>query len=710
MAYRTATNPETGEKRVFRSATNKETGETRWFPVDSTPFNEVAAPADEEPGGNIYEPPQPKQAPQPQPQAEEFKPKIRKQIEVPETMPFGMTKEHVGIVNKQIKKQNEFQRSLQGNKQRQEAAKQEEQRSFWSGVGEGLKHMGKEFYTGTLQSPDILPEPIQKILDYRIGGGDNTQTRQEQKKEIDEYMKKEGGRYDITRQVNPLSTTIGEIIPFLATGAVGESALLKLGSKVKPLVKGARIGSRLAAGDVAGASRIANMADKIPSTTAQAFGATARGTATGAAEGAAQHDTSALEGAATALVGGVMGGSGLLKPLEKVRTERDVAGKKLIDQMSSDGIVVTPGVRTNNKTLQKQEAALRNSDLFAQDFYNTVDRRNERRMTDIAGEAIGLPAKNKDMFSQDELANHMANLQNEYKQLEVNTVGKFSQDSFNTINKMMKDAQPTKHRNASKAAQERYGVIRDTVAEMRTVLQPFMTKEGRFQVQRFDGSNYQAASQYLNDQISKAYRDGDKILGKNLKVVKRELDKSIESGMGKAKSKEWRDLNERYALTRMLIDDGMTPSGKVSPAGITKSVMSGNEALRTLTSKGNRIRRFQDIARYNDVLKDVEGGPMVGGLGMADHTAAPQRGMMTRAADLMPSPIQHLRLAYKTDTSGLPFSPIHGLTRSQTTQAGRAFAQTETPQDYVKIGYKRAKNATDALLELLQGNLNGNSN
>lgn len=653
MAIRTATGPN-GEKLTFRSATN-EAGETQWFQVET-----------------------PQQESQPA-----FQPDIQQPTTVPaEVKPYGFDPSAVAQRNRNIQAKNEYEKSFIGDQERQKIKAEEAQRGFFSGVGEGIKHIGKEFYAGTLQSPDFLPEPLQDILDYRIGG-DNTLSREEQAKQIDDAMAAEEERYKITRGENPLSTTVGEMIPFLATGAVGERALVNLGGKVLPKLNQASIATNRALGATTEANRLANLAKRFPSEYEKTINSIARGGITGAAEGAAQHDQDSLEGAITALVGGSLSHVGILKPLQKVNNERDAAGKKIINEMYENGFIITPGVRSGNRQLQTAEAGLRNSDIFSQEMFNRVDRRNQARITDMAGEAIGLNTKNRDMLSQEELANHMTNLSNQYKQLEANTQGKFSQDSFKRINNLLKNMQPIKDRNQSALSRQNYAIMKDAIAEMRTVLQPFTTRDGKFAQQRFDGARYQDASQYLNDQINSAYHNGNKILANNLKAVKQELDKSIENGMGKADAKQWRDLNERYAMTSMLLKNGVTPSGVVDPSGITNAVMSNDEAIRTLTGKGGRIRKFQDIARYNDILKNTEGGSLTG-LGSSEPNA--QRGMMTRAADLLPTPVQHFRLGYKTNTITTPFigkyiSPIHGLLPETITNIGRSYSQTNSPKD-----------------------------
>lgn len=675
MGIRTATGPN-GEKLTFRSATN-EAGETQWFQVDG--------------------PAQPSQA------EEGFKPDIKQNVSMPAGLnPHMFPASAVSNRNKQIDEHNQYERSFIGDEERQRIKAEESERGFLSGIGKGIEHVIDDFNAGT-SNVSFLPD----WMNYKIGGSDefNNADYEGRQKIIGDEMNKRDELYSIIRGENPLSTTIGETIPYLATGSAGERALVKLGSKVSPLVKEASIGANRALGNTVEANRLASMPKKFSSDLVNTSNAIVRGGVTGAAEGAASYDQSALEGATFSTLGGAMSHMGILSPLKKVRSERDKAGKEIIDEMYENGFQITPGVRSGNRTLQVEEAAMANSARFGQDYYNAVTRPNERRMTDMAGEAIGLDTKNRDMLSQTELAGHMDNLSNQYKQLEADTVGKISLDSKRAIGQVLKDAQPVKNRNQSKAAKARYETLVDASNEINTVLQPFTDRNGKFAVQRFDGARYQDATQYLNDQISKAYNDGDKILAKSLKRIKTELDKSIESGMGKTKAKEWRDLNERYAMSRMLMENGLTPSGKVDPTRLTSAVMNNDEAVRTLTKKGGRIRKFQDIARYNDVLRNVEGGDLTG-LGTADKQH--NRGLFTRASDLLMSPLDAAKLGYKTNTLTYPFigrklSPVHGLSTEALTNLGRSVAQTETPADLVDSAADNAKSGYERLMKIING-------
>ena len=623
-----------------------------------------------------------------------FEPNIKPLAKPTTPLPVGMTQAAIDTVNKLTQAKNDYEKSFIGDEEKQRLKKLESERPFASSVVEGTKHVLKQFQAGTALAPEFLPQTLQDILNYQPFG-DNLPAA-ERKKEVADIMAKEKERYAITQGENPLSTMIGELAPYLVTGAAGERGLVRLGESLQAPIKKASIGLNKAIGNTVEANRIMNKPARLPTELEQSYNAIARGVATGAAEGSAQYNTTAGEGATTALMGGVAGMIGPLRVLNKTRNERDAAGKKIIDQMHEQGFQITPGIRTGNKALQTAEAGIRNSDVYAQEFANQVDRPNQRRITDMAGEAIGLNTKDRDLLSQQELSDHMNGLRAGYTSLEANTIGKYGLRQIRQVGDVLKELQPTQNRNTSKVDKQRYDIAKSFTDQIKAEMgSPQRGPAGQFMGYQFNGTQYQGMRQRLQDEISQAYNGGDRRLAENLKKIQVVLDESLTQGMGKKTAAEWKDMNERYAMTKMLMEGGMTPAGKVDASKLTSAVMNGTEASRTLTGQGGRIKKFQDIARYNDVLhgSDVEGGSLTG-LGRAE--APIDRGLFYRAYKGAMRPIDMFGLSYRLNTNRMPFigsklSPAHGLSPTASIQLSRAINQTETPADYVQTHYQELK-------------------
>ena len=180
-------------------------------------------------------------------------------------------------------------------------------------------------------------------------------------------------------------------------------------------------------------------------------------------------------------------------------------------------------------------------------------------------------------------------------------------------------------------------------------------------------------------------------MGDGLKKIQAALDDSLQAGMDKATAANWKDLNERYAMTNLVMKHGMTPNGMIDPQRISHKVMQGDEAIRTLTGRGGRIKKLQDVARYNDILNNVEGGSLTG-LGSADYGA--DRALVKAPWKYRLPLAPRARVAYR-----LSQAPTWGLGPTAGAQVGRAFSQTE-PADKA---YEAAKMSVEGLIKKLMG-------
>lgn len=615
----------------------------------------------------------------------DFVPDIIKEIPIPKSLPFGMKASDIEAANAAIRENNAYQESFIGDEERQKLKKIEEERGILSSIGQGLLHVGKQFDAGTKLSPDWMPEGLQKILDYRIGG-DNDMSRQDVEAELKKEMGKEASRYAITKMENPIASSIGETIPFLATGAAGSyldsGARLLYRQQLKDrFIKGATAlsGKSETAANIA--SRLSNKATEIPTAGNLRWRDWRTGIATGAAEGGAQYDQSALGGATSSFLGGLagVGGSGF-RILDKIANERDAPGKALVKEMSNAGLVLTPGVKSGNLTLLKEESGLRNSDRYGQEFNNMVDRPNNRRFMDMAGEAIGLPLKDRDRVSQTELAEHMTSLSNQYKELENTTFGRLGTKEGQEVGNILQELEPTATRNTTKDDRYRFEKVKSIVRQFVQEASTVKTAKGFPSGYTFDGKQYQNMRKRIKDEANQAFVKGDSRLGDNLNKIVDILDDSLLNGMNAAKASQWKDLNERYAMTNILLNNGLTPSGMLDTKGLKTAMMHGPEAKRTLIGQGNRIRKFQDIVRYDDALhgQDIPGGDLTG---LGGRDADSKRGVLRTVGSLILDPYKELSLRYRLDKSplNLPIGLSTGFHPRASIHTARAFSQGGGP-------------------------------
>lgn len=570
--------------------------------------------------------------------------------------------------NAQSNQQNQAIRQDPGMMQKIAAASDD---GFLSNAGKSLMHTVNQFGTGAEDLIDkYLPNAIAQPLNYRFGGDlPYSSTAEERMAARKSEMEGEANDQAARSIGAPLSSTLGSMAPYLVTGGAINRGLDAIVGAASPITK-ELVATGLNKVSPQAASRFINK-PRIPSEFSKRAGYMAKAPVIGAVEGGVNYDQSAGEGALASTAGATLGLLGPLTKLSRVENVRDANGRAIIRQMDADGMALTPGVRTGNRQMQTEEAGIRNSDALGGYYHQTVTRPNQRKMTEFAGDAIGLNGKGRDTFSSDELKAHMDNLRSQYGALESNTTGTLTNKHIGEINNVLNDFKRTPNRNTGPKDSDRYKTVKSITSQIFAESSPVTSRPGSARI--ISGTQYQQFRQRIQDEASQAFRNGDNRLGTALNKIKSSLDDSIENGMGRTKAAEWKDLNERYAMTNLLLKNGVTPSGAIDPSGVTSAVMRDDEAIRTLTGQGGRIKQLQKIAKYSDILNDVEGGSLTG-LGKAD---------MSADRSLVKSPLKYRLPLYARGIGAyrlgnLPVvNPTIGFGPTAGAQVGRAIGMTE---------------------------------
>lgn len=616
-------------------------------------------------------------------------------------LPYGITPEMMAAANKGNAQSNQKNTAMRADPGLLEKLAAADKQGWLEGIGKGAMNTIGEFGNGIEDLADkYLPESVSNVLNYRPFG-ENGMT-------ADQRMERRKGEMDVSNEdqlvrsiANPVATTVGSMLPYFGTGAAGELGINAVTKAISPITKklvqntltqvgrmeGSGVGIANSIGESATTmAKRMDSAPKIPSDFQRRLAYGAKAPIIGAGEGSANYNQTAGEGALYSLAGTGMAAVGPLRMLDKVENVRDPYTKRLVKDMDREGFSLTPGVRTGNRQMQTEEAGMKNSDVLGDYFHQSVTRPNQRKMTELAGDAIGLDMRGRDNFSPEQLQGHLDNLSAGYKQLEANTTGKFTPAHMREAADILNDLKPTATANRGPNGQARYDTVKSITDQIRSE-----SLASGINARQFNGAKYQEWRQIIQDETTQAYQSGDRRLGDALGRLRKNLDSSLEAGMNRGTAKEWKDLNERYAMTNMLARDGLTETGAVNPLKITSAVMNNDEAIRTLTNKGGRIKNFQKIAKYNDILSNVEGGSLTG-LGAAD---------MSASRDLGKLPFRYKLPLYARSAGAYRLSraPTMGLGPLASLKTGRAFAQTE-PADKA---YEGAKMGVNGLIDYLTG-------
>lgn len=604
-------------------------------------------------------------------------------------LPYGVDPKLIAAQNQSNAQENQRNNDIRNNPSMLDKIAQADKQGWIEGILRGAGNTLNELGQGADDLVDkYLPESVSNVLNYRPFGGENGLTAEQRIARRQKEMEASNEDQLVRTIANPIPTIIGSSIPYFGTGRALDVGLDALAGLASPITK------RLALNGLERISPLeaSHIREKPPTVSdfKTRTGYMIKAPLIGAAEGGVNYNQTAGEGAMYSAGGAGLGMIGPLGKLSRVENIRDDAQKATINEMHGKGFTLTPGVRTGNEAMQVEEAGIRNSQAFGPYYTQHVTRPNQQKITEMTGDAMGLDGKNRDSWSQAELDNHLNSLSNEYKNLEASTIGVIGREQSKKMGDALKELQPTSNRNTSRADQARYDQLNSVVKQIRAETNP-ISRPGAQTVYGFDGAKYQQLRQRIQDEASQAFMKGDSRLGNQLKKVQEALDESLQSGMDKATAANWKDLNERYAMTNLVMKYGMTPQGVIDPNRISNKLMQGDEAIRTLTGRGGRIKKLQDVARYNDMLNDVAGGSLTG-LGGADMAAdrsltkLPWKYRLPLAA--------RARVAYR-----LSRFPTKGFGPTLGAQVGRAVAQTEP----VDKAYEGAKMGVEELLKMIRG-------
>lgn len=322
----------------------------------------------------------------------------------------------------------------------------------------------------------------------------------------------------------------------------------------------------------------------------------------GAAEGTVHYDSNPVEGA----MGGILGtsfGKMVESPFRRSPDFWSENERRLVEWAKDKGMKATPGMETGSQRLQTFEKGMRN-DSQTIDYFNKFDQNNQKVFNREVANAIGMDNPTGTSFNPSELKAHKDSLSAQYDELTERTTGVFhKQDYRNLLDNLDQLKQ-----NKSPDSQKAYNVVKSYVDQINAVSHVTRhPRTGKFQKSNFDGRDYQRLTRSIKTEIDSAHSRGDFTTRDALKRVKEQMDKGIESGMGDSTAQEWKDLNRKFALTQMVIDNGVNPVGDVDLHKLTNHLMT-TDATRTLTEQGGKgIEDLQRLAKVDYMMRNQAG-------------------------------------------------------------------------------------------------------
>jgi hypothetical protein len=443
-------------------------------------------------------------------------------------------------------------------------------------------------------------------------------------------------------------------------------------------------------------------------------------TVLGAIESGLHYDQNMGAGAISSLLGTALGQ--VVKPYvsrmpnfrEQNPTEMD-----LLDWGNQQGFRYLPGMETGSRRLQNFEAAMRAPSSTFSDPIHRIDAANDIVNNRIAAKAIGMPDEvvksGKANFTPEVLREHKAALGKTYDELEAGTIAHFRPGDLRLLkdhaDKVAKDG--TLDASIGKAVQGYYDKIA-AAAPIRNGM------TGRIQAATMGGDNYKEIRRALRRDINDAYAASNTAKAEALKPLLTSVDEAVERGVatkgGTASAADWREINEKYAMTKLVLEHGMTPLGKYEPFRLLNH-LRGSDPERLLLENGGRINDLYKTAKLEYMAKHQAGSDLAGmgtkAIFNSDKPSVVEKLLMTPAAGYVPVlPSAALKL-YSEGLGPLPAGwpaktgllNMSGKDLGNPTLYTRSLQQAEQPWPSLYQGAKDSINSAEEEYEAIKKKL-----
>lgn len=522
----------------------------------------------------------------------------------------------------------------------------------------GLVSVGSELNALGTGISDIidqyLPGHVADVLNYRVGG-DNSMGVKERIAAREKEMGGAKEMQEILDIAHPFATMTGKATPYLLTEAIGAPALNMVGRGIKrgvnkvadpilnrleryeanaaksdaPIVQA----SNRVVSPIIDAGRYIQKNTSGDKEYSNAVKALLRAPALGALEGGANYNDTALSGAMASTLGQLGGNTSMFTNLGRVHNRLSTSERQALRTATRSGYHATPGMKTGDIEMQAFESGLRSEPGYRKAM-QSLDSENEIAKLKMAAKAMGVDESkiiDKDLTSEF-LEDTVNTYRKEYTDLENKTTGHLDMRGLSESQKIIDELRPgLRSRDIDERA--RYNKVMAIFDDFRQKNSTVSRDaRGRFNGYKFDGKEYQNIRSRIQDEATQAYRKGDDRLGDKLVQMKEILDKSLTRGMDKGTAKEWKDLNERYAMTDIMIKHGLDGLGGIDMGKLTNYLMSDPEAKRTLLSQGNRIKHLQAIEKIGVLENRMHKG--IGWNGTGTETPAGKVGMFQRVMQM----------------------------------------------------------------------------
>jgi hypothetical protein len=372
------------------------------------------------------------------------------------------------------------------------------------------------------------------------------------------------------------STTIGQLArmaPYLATGRLISSPVEKAVGAGLDKYKKLRYGNQTMGINATGRKPI--VPELIGDLTA------------GAVEGAMHEDETPFEGMMSSVIGSAVGKTQAGR-LEKAAIDDSLYDTSLVERFIKDkGYVASPGMRTGNVNMQEIDSK-QSKRPSLKNWYKVKDANNRKVLLNEILEASGLArigVAELEGIKPSQMDSVLKSMGKEFDELEATSNGIIPAASVQSLIAQANELIPSLPVNLANKLKQNLKIMAKGDTEMDVTFsgKDFKGNMSRIKNAKTDAMKVDSDLAALYDNMADVYKTG------------------LETGMGGVKAEAWRDVNERWALTKLIQEKALDVNGVFSGQKLLRDLEVNDIDRITAGRGGERIKRFHDVAKMVDI-------------------------------------------------------------------------------------------------------------
>lgn len=330
----------------------------------------------------------------------------------------------------------------------------------------------------------------------------------------------------------------------------------------------------------------------------------------GTIEGTLHPEMTAGEGAIASGFGSAIG-HGISPAVSRHPMMWDESNLETMRKMEDIGVTSSPSMKVGSQNLHIKEQGFRSSGKYA-DEMQTYDNANQQAFNAEAYDVMGM-GQGRGKISAEELDAHMRSMGDEYEALSRSTTGIFDKNDFTEMEQILAELS----RSSGKSSKHLAGKYRSYLKELKGIRTFDKDIHGKYIAETFDGSEYQRVREVISREMDNETGQYAGAMRRLLAPMREKLDNAVERGLkreditmqrppGKSGAAAWRDLNERYAMSKTVMENGMDFNRDINLDKLS-NYFERTDTSRVLRGQGGRIKRLHEMAKYNNMNKKLRG-------------------------------------------------------------------------------------------------------